>query len=115
MSSVCDACPATKEYFIDGLQRFAYNLAKGSALLVVAIAITGITVNAFISLENELYASGIFGDDFTPGQDCSSITIGAFLTTTLFFNCVVNHKMNMPYPNLSGFVFTALSVGFLYI
>ncbi len=108
--SVFDACPATKECFIDSLQRFAYNLVKGSALLVVAIAITGITGCVFANLREQINSTGLFGDLFISND--SPGTMGAFLTTSLFFNCIVNHKMNMPYPNLSGFVFTALSVGF---
>ncbi len=109
MSSVCDACPATKEYFIDGLQRFSYNLAKGGTLLAAALIITGIAGAAMWQISEQFTSKGVFGKFFK--ENDVYVSAGVIAITSLFFNCVVNHKMNIPYPNLSGFVFTVLSIG----
>ncbi len=103
--SVFDACPA----IIDNLQRFSYNLAKGGTLLAAALIITGIATAAMYYISEQLILNEEFGDFFK--ENDSFIFGGGIVITSLFFNCVVNHKMNMPYPNLSGFVFTALSIG----
>ncbi len=112
--SAYDAYQITRDYLMNGLQRLSDNVViKGVALIGISTIIMGFAAAAFHTLNDNLKSIDLFSD-FLASQDTrANIVLVQTLTSNLFFNCVVNHKMNMPYPNLSAFAFTALSVGFL--
>ncbi len=112
--SAYDAYQVTRDYLMNGLQRLSDNVViKGVALIGISTTIMGLAAVAFHTLNENLKSIDLFSG-FLASQDTSVIIVLVeTLTSSLFFNCVVNHKMNMPYPNLSGFAFTGLSAGLL--